>query len=246
MSEIPLNTEAWYGFEDVGKPLKAAVFPASSQEQKSEQIRVGLVDDEQSTHQFLRDVFKRLTRKWTLDSYFDGRNALCQIPQSPPDVILMDMRMPGMSGIVCAKNLKALLPDLPIVIFSAYLDPELLMSSMMTGANGCLYKPAEPADVVLAIQKSMNGSLTLCQKAEKTLLECFHFLGRKYDALEFSPREQEIINCICQQKSDKQISETLKIEPGTVHGHMASIFKKLKVHSRAEAICKIMNVNQWP
>jgi DNA-binding NarL/FixJ family response regulator len=240
MSGIPLNFE---GQTSGGAPgprpdqlEPAAVAPA----RELKPVRVALVDDDAVVHQFLQHALKRIARTWTLDSYLGGRSALRNIPRRPPQVVLMDWQMPGMNGIACAKELKARLPELRIILFSAHIDdPDILQSAMMAGACGCLCKPAEPPDIVRAIQKVLTGSVTFCPRTEKTLMEVFRILGQEADDLQFTSREQEILDRLREGKSDKAIAELLQIAPGTVHTHMNSVFRKLNVHSRAEAIAKI-------
>jgi DNA-binding NarL/FixJ family response regulator len=236
------NFETSIGCETVEGRPNGVELAAGSPAQASAPVHVALVDDEAGVHQFLREVFKRFARNWILDSYMDGPGAVRHVPESPPKVVLMDLCLPGMSGLTCARELKARLPALPILMFSAHMDRETLMDCMLAGAGGCFYKPAEPQHLVAALQKTMSGSLTLCPKAEKALMECFHIWGRKFHDLQFTRREQEILDCIRQDKSDREIAEKLNIQSGTVHVHLANIFKKLNVHSRAEAVRAILNL----
>jgi DNA-binding NarL/FixJ family response regulator len=203
-------------------------------------VRIALVDDEESMHQLVGNIFKKHAPGWVLESYPDCKKALKQIPQAPPHAVLMDISMPGGTGIECAKKLTTLLPDLPIVMLSAHVDPESLLNSMMAGSRGCLHKPATAHDIIQALKRAMEGSLGLCERAEKTMMEGFNILGKKFGSAELTTREEEIMGYLCQQKTDKEIAETLGIGSGTVHVHVSSIFKKLNVHTRAEAVRKIM------
>ena len=127
-------------------------------------------------------------------------------------------------------------------MFSAHVDAEALSNCLMAGACGCLFKPAAPKVILEALKKAMAGSLAFCPQAEKTLLEYFARLGKKFDGWELTRREQEVLDGIRWQQSDKEIGAKLNISPSTVHVHMASLFKKLKVHTRAEAILKVMSL----
>jgi len=244
MSGMPSNSGAQAGSGAVGKRPNRVEFAASSQAQERGPVRVALVDDEAEVHEFLRSAFKILADTWTLDSYLDARDALKQIPQAPPQVVLVDYEMPVMTGLACAENLKACVPDLRIIMFSAHMSPEILLSCFSAGACGCLCKPADLSVIMAAIPQSMSGWRVLCPRAESMLMQCFHILGGTSDGPQFTRRQRDIINCLYQEKSDKEIAETLKVDPGTVHWHMAGIFKKLNVHSRAEVVSKIVNGNQ--
>ncbi len=209
-------------------------------DQTARPVRVALVDDEESIHQLLSGVFRKHASQWSLDCYRDATSALSGIPKAPPQAVIMDILMPGIQGIECAKRLKQSVPGLPIVMLSAHVDADTLGNSLMAGACGCLFKPAAPKDIVAAVKKAMAGSLAFCPRAEKTMLEYFASLGRKCDAWELTRREREVLAGIRWQQSDKEIAAGLNLSPSTVHVHMASLFKKLKVHTRAEAILKSM------
>jgi len=144
-------------------------------------VRVALVDDEAGIHQLLSGIFRKHASQWILDGYHDATNALNHIPKAPPQAVIMDILMPGIQGIECAKRLKLAVPELPIIMLSAHLDAETLGNCLMAGACGCLFKPAAPKDIVAALKKAMAGSLAFCPRAEKTMLEYFANLGKKYD-----------------------------------------------------------------
>ena len=209
-------------------------------------MRVALVDDEDSMHQLLQKILNKHAKSWVMDSYRDGRKALKLIPQSPPNAVLMDIAMPGITGIECVRNLKARLPGLPIIMLSAYVDNEALLDAMMAGACGCLFKPASTTEILQALEKMLSGSMTFCPRAEKTMMECFSIMGKNMVPSHLTARETEIMRCVCQEKTDKQIGEALGIGTGTVHVHMSSIFKKLNVHTRTEAMRKFARMNWAP
>jgi DNA-binding NarL/FixJ family response regulator len=203
-------------------------------------VRIALVDDDQSVHQAMHCVFRELAGEWRLDSYLDGYQALRHIPSEPPRAVLMDILMPGLSGIECTSKLKTLSPDLPVVMFSARTDSETVINSMMAGACGYLAKPVSATRILEALKQAINGSLVLCQTSEKAMLDGLHSLGRNCAATKLSHREQQIMACLCQRKSNSEISQSLGIAAATVHAHLSRIFKKLDVHSRAEAIRKYL------
>lgn len=207
-------------------------------------VRVALVDDEIGMHQLLRRIFSKYSPRWTLDSYADGRKALVQIPKFPPNIVLMDISMPGISGIECTHGLKTQIPNVPIVFISGHIDAEMFLSLMMAGASGCLCKPVSAAEIALALKKTMAGSLTLCSKAEQAMKEYFSSLNTGYDSWRLSGRERDVLICLQQGKKDKEIADKLGITAATIHGHTARIFQKMNVHSRAEAIERVNNTKR--
>lgn len=243
MAAIPQNGEcgAEIGGLAAGEAVKASLPRINSHDRLSQPARVVLVDDEESVHQLFERVFKRHAPAWSLDGYYDAAVALERILRRPPDAVVMDIAMPGISGIECARRLKSRLPDVPVVMLSAYVNTETVFESMMAGACGCMRKPVQSGEFLAALQKAMTGSLTFCSHAEQVLLECFANMGKNVNQGLLTPREKQILTGLCQNKSDKQIGKMLGIGAGTVHVHVSSIFKKLNVHSRAEVVGKMLN-----
>lgn len=203
-------------------------------------VRIALVDDDQSVHQAMHCIFKELAKDWLLDSYMDGQQALHSMRSVQPNAILMDILMPGISGIECASKLKVLYPNVPIIMFSARTDSEAVINSMMAGACGYLTKPVSATKVLLALKRAIDGSMVLCQTAERAMLDGLHSLGRNSAVTRLTHREQEIMACVCRRLSNKEIADFLGISAATVHAHLSKIFKKLGAHNRGEAIRKYL------
>jgi CheY-like chemotaxis protein len=135
--------ESYVTFGQSGKPA-AALVPSLAPTEPSNQpqaflasqaIRIALVDDDQSIHLAMRQIFKRWAADWTLDSYMDGKEAINSIPRMQPHAVLMDISMPGITGIDCTRKVKAMLPDLPVIMFTARSDTESFVSAMIAGAS---------------------------------------------------------------------------------------------------------------
>jgi two-component system nitrate/nitrite response regulator NarL len=203
-------------------------------------VRIALVDDDQSVHQAMHCLFRELAKDWMLVSYLDGQQAIQSMRSVQPHAILMDILMPGISGIECTSKLKVLYPNVPIVMFSARTDAEAVIHSMMAGACGYLTKPTAANKILLALKKAIDGSMVLCQTAEKAMLDGLHTMGRSSTVTRLTRREQDIMGCLCRRLANKEIAESLGISAATVHAHLSKIFKKLNAHSRAEAIRKYL------
>ena len=206
-------------------------------------IHIALVDDDPSIHAAMRQTFKALAADWTLDSYLDGNRAIDCITQVPPRAVLMDITMPEMTGIECTKRIKALLPDLPVVMFTARMDTDSFISSMIAGASGYVVKPSSPSDTVSAVKKALMGFPALCAHSEKTIVQWLHTLGENVFSWGLTAREQQVMLQVCSNRCDKDIACLLKISPSTVHVHLHSIFKKLGAGDRNEARRKFLNLN---
>lgn len=208
---------------------------------KTRKIHIALVDDDPSIHVAMTHVFKNLAKEWTLDSYLNSREAITQITRTPPHAVLMDIAMPDMTGIECTRHLKANLPRLPIVMFTARDDTENFFSAMMAGASGYVVKPSSPAETVSAVRKVLNGGPALCPRTELAIVEWLHGLGENVSSWSLTPREQQIMLHVCANRSDKDIAQLLEISSRTVHNHLHNIYQKLGVKGRENARAKFIN-----
>jgi len=206
-------------------------------------FRISLVDDDISMYRAAQAIVKNHSKDWILEYYPDSSQALQKLPYAPSNVVFVDIQMPGCSGIDCVRKLKCLLPDLPVVMFTACPDRESILLSLMAGACGYLIKPVSSDQLVGAIEKVAQGRSALCEEAQTAMLTLLH--GAFEMALSNSKmamRERQIMACLAQNLADKEISERLHIAPNTVHVYLVQIFKKLRVHNRSEAIQKFFNV----
>jgi len=204
-------------------------------------IRIALVDDDPSIHVAMRQIFKTLVSNWILDSYLDGNQALDRIPRTLPNVVLMDISMPDITGIECTRRVKALAPNLPVIMFTARTDTESFISSMIAGASGYLIKPIPSSDIIFAIKKALTGLPTLCVETEKAIIQWLRSLGKSTTQWKLTARQHEIMLHLCCNRSDKEIAKRLSIAPGTVHVHLSKIFKKLGVKTREQAKRKFIS-----
>jgi len=220
---------------------QAAHFPLASA--SGQPVRIALIDDDPSIHLAMRQIFKTLVANWKLDSYLDGKQALDHIAKTPPHAVLMDISMPEITGIECTKLVKALLPDLPVIMFTARADTESFISAMIAGASGYLIKPVASADVIVAIKKALTGLPILCVETEKAIIRWLRNLGQQRFPWKLTAREHEIMIHVCCNRSDKEIAHFLQISPGTVHTHVVKIFKKLGVKRREQAKRKFIGAD---
>lgn len=207
-------------------------------------IRVALVDDDQSIHIAMRQVFKNWASHWSLESFLDGNEAIERFRESPPHVVLMDISMPDVNGIECTRRVKTLLPHLPVIMFTARMDTESFILAMIAGASGYLIKPIPSFDIVSAIKKALEGMPALCVQTEKSVVQWIQGLGEGISGWGLTAREQQIILHLCSNRSDKEIAEHLDISPGTVHTHLVPLFRKLGVHTRDEAKRKFLGLEE--
>jgi len=210
-------------------------------EKSKDAIRVAIVDDDAK----VREVITWLVEH-SADFELAGALSGCEevleaIADDPPDVVLMDINMPGMSGIECVERLKTEYPDLKILMLTNYSDDDRIFDSLRAGAVGYLLKNSSTAKLSEAIKEAHHGGAPMSGEIAQKVIAYFHNQRKttKYTAT-LSEREQEVLNALSEGLSNKEISAQLFISVPTVRFHLKNIYAKLHVNSRTEAVIKAM------
>ncbi len=170
-----------------------------------------------------------------------AEEALHAIPASPPDVILMDIQLPGMNGIACTASLKAILPTVPVMMLTVYEDTDAIFRALKAGASGYLLKRSDPAKVLEAITELHNGGAPMTDQIARKVIESFHETKPASHPLDkLTPREEEILELLAKGYVTKEIADKLAVAPATVRFHLKHIYDKLHVRSRVEAVVKYL------
>lgn len=170
-----------------------------------------------------------------------GEEALRLIPQELPDVVLMDIFLPRMSGIECTVRLKALLPQTQIVMLTAMADQELVFLALEAGADGYLLKRTKPADLRTALLDVLGGGAPMTSQIARRVIESFRQKAKLRDACtHLSIREEQILMLLSQGYANKVIADKLELSIDTVCSHLKHVFTKLHVSSRTEAVVRYM------
>lgn len=170
-----------------------------------------------------------------------AKEALEEIPEISPDVVLMDIGMPERSGLECVELLKAEYPELKILMLTNYSDDDRIFDSLRAGAVGYLLKNSAATKLCEAILEAHEGGAPMSSEVAKKVLAYLHG-QKKSDRLEagLSEREAEVLQALTQGLSDKMIADRLHISIPTVRFHLKNIYAKLHVNSRAEAVIKAL------
>ena len=201
-------------------------------------IKVSIVEDDAGVRDGLVRVLGRAKDFRCLSSYRDAETALQDLPQVKPDVVLMDINLPKMNGVECARKLKAKLPAMQIMMLTVYEDPERIFEALAAGATGYLLKQTPPAELLSAIRDVYQGGAPMSSQIARKVVSCFQTKKPdENDAL--SPREQSILQRLAQGYLVKEIAEQLGIGFDTARTHIRRIYEKLHVHSRAQAVAKV-------
>jgi DNA-binding NarL/FixJ family response regulator len=207
----------------------------------NKRITVSLVEDDQGTREKLQVVLGNTASLRCLHIYASGEEALQGIPNDPPNVVLMDINLPGMNGIECVGKLKAKLPKVQVLMLTTYEDSKLIFDSLRAGASGYLLKNMPPTEVVQAVEQVSVGGSPMSMAIARKVVNFFQQIKQVPTELDLlSKREQEILALLAKGYLYKEIADQLGITPGTVRVHLHTVYEKLHVSSRTEAVVKFL------
>jgi DNA-binding NarL/FixJ family response regulator len=211
-------------------------------------IRVCLVDDQTLVRQGIRSLLELAEGIEVIAEAGDGRQALEMIPQVKPDVVLMDMRMPAMSGLETLQALAAQGTLPPTIILTTFDDDQLVLAGIKAGARGYLLKDVSLDQLVSAIQAVANGGSLVQPVVTQRLLSGLEGLNNAFVSLEqpdsLTERETEILRLMAGGFSNKEIANSLHVAEGTVKNHVSNILSKLGVRDRTRAVLKAFEL-KW-
>jgi DNA-binding NarL/FixJ family response regulator len=204
-------------------------------------INVSIVEDDNRIRESLAVLIDGAENIRCVSTHRTAEDALDQLPVKNPDVVLMDINLPKMSGIECVRRLKALMPKVQILMLTMYEDDELVFQSLVAGASGYLVKRTAPAELLDAIAQVHSGASPMSGKIARTVVEYFHKMaGGSPPEEKLSAREEEILGLLAKGYRYKEIADALSISFETVRSHLKNIYDKLHVHSRTEAVVKYL------
>jgi DNA-binding NarL/FixJ family response regulator len=206
-------------------------------------IRTAIVEDQARYRDLLRLI---LTGAANIDLLFERehcRNIVDDVVRQMPDVLIMDIDLPGKSGIEAVVELKAIFPELKILMLTVFEDDEKIFSAIKAGANGYLLKKDPPQKILDAIQELYEGKASMNGLIAKKVMEYFHVKKPSVDveAFNLTKREHEILDLLIQGLSYKEIAAKCFISPETMNSHIKNIYQKLNVHSRAQITARYGN-----
>jgi DNA-binding NarL/FixJ family response regulator len=170
-----------------------------------------------------------------------AEEALQAIPRVLPDVVLMDIHLPNMSGMACTRRLKDVCPSIQILILTVYEDNKRVFGALKAGASGYLLKRADPADILSAIQEVKQGGAPMSSQIARQVVQSFREDARDIPKVEgLSEREEEILQQLSKGYSTKEIADRSSVSVNTVRTHLQHIYDKLHVRSRTEAVLKYL------
>ncbi len=200
---------------------------------------VVIVEDDRGLREQLIKILSNCPDIDCLYAVSSGEDAMKKIPQRAPDVVLMDIKLPGMSGIDCVARLKKIVPTVEIVMLTIYEDAESIFRALKAGASGYLIKSSHPEKLFQAIRDVYSGGAPFSSHIARKVVQHFQIAGKAARETEkLSPRELEVIELLAAGYIYKEIADKLGIGLETVRTHVKSICQKMHVRSRIEAVAR--------
>lgn len=174
-------------------------------------------------------------------AYHSAEDALRGIPASPPDVVLMDINLPGMNGVECVRRLHAAVPQVRVIMLTVYENTENIYAALKAGASGYILKRTAPVKLIEAIKDVVDGGAPMSSAIARKVVQSFQEAPPSPANVEnLSSREQEVLDMLAKGYLYKEISDQLDLGLGTIKTYVRRIYEKLHVQSRTEAVVKYL------
>ena len=203
-------------------------------------IKVSIVDDDDGIRSSLATLIRRAPSLKLMGDYADAETALKELPRTAPDVVLMDINLPGMNGVECVRQLKTTLPKLQVLMLTVYEDSDSLFKSFRAGASGYLLKRTAPARLLEAIQDVHEGGSPMTPQLARRVVQFFSAPQPDSPLSNLTPGEREFLDQLANGYTYKEIADRMKITIDTVRSYVRTVYEKLHVHSRTEAVVKYL------
>lgn len=204
-----------------------------------DQVSVSIVEDMVDVRQKMKHIVEDSEEFICLSTYSNAESALEELPKLNPDIVLMDINLPGMSGIECIKKVKKKCPQIQFMMFTIYEDSQQVYDALAAGASGYLLKKTPSEKILEALKELHEGGAPMSTHIARKVVSFFQKQNDKVnDNTQLSNREKQVLALLSKGFLYKEISDQLFISTGTVRQHIHNIYEKLHVQNRMEAINK--------
>lgn len=213
---------------------------------KSSPTQIAIVEDNAALGNGLRKVLESAEDFKCIGVWTSAEEALKKVDAFRPDVVLMDINLPGMSGIEATAQIKHYLPEIQVIMVTVYRDHDQIFAALKAGASGYLLKRSTPEELRQAIRDVRSGGAPMSAEIARRVVDAFHqpMKSPGADAVKLSKRETEILELLTTGLANKEIAHRLEISVETVRVHLRRIYEKLHVHSRTEAAMKFRDAKR--
>ncbi len=200
-------------------------------------IRVMIVDDQSVVCEGLRAILSTTLQIEVVGVAYDGADALEQIPDAQPDLVLMDLKMPGMNGIHATRAIREQYPHIRVLVLTTYDGDQWVTDAIRSGADGYLLKNSKRDAIITAIEGTLQGDTHVDPKVAHKLFDVVRGTAARDSSIikMLNEREREILNLIAHGLTNAEIADTLALAEGTVRNYVSNILDKLEVNDRTQA-----------
>lgn len=204
-------------------------------------IKVAIVDDDDGIRASLATLIRRAPAFRMVGDYQDAETALKDISRCTPDVVLMDINLPGMNGVECVRQLKSSFPDVQCLMLTVYEDSDSLFNSLKAGASGYLLKRTASSRLLEAIRDVHAGGSPMTPQLARRVVQYFSKpADGESPVAQLTPGERDFLDQLAKGYAYKEIADRMSISIDTVRSYVRTVYEKLHVHSRTEAVVKYL------
>jgi DNA-binding NarL/FixJ family response regulator len=204
-------------------------------------IKVGIIEDNNTLRNSLTHLFNHTENMQCVVSLNNLLHVISEVKKAAPDIILMDIGLPNISGIEGVKMVKENFPDIQVMMFTVFEDDEKIFDAIRLGASGYLLKKTPPEEITEAVRELYNGGAPMSASIARKVIKSFHVQpANSVKEYQLTPREKEILYALVDGLSYKKIADKFIVSISTIRTHICNIYHKLHVNSKAEAVAKVL------
>jgi DNA-binding NarL/FixJ family response regulator len=209
-------------------------------------ISISIVEDDRQSRGSFAVLLNREADMCCVSAHSSAEEALLELPYINPDVVLMDVNLPGMNGVECVRQIKPQLPNTQIIMLSVFHNTESFYHALMAGATGCLLKRIPPAELLGAIRTVHHGGSLVDSHIARKIVRLFQQpqVMPADEAERLSAREVQVLELLSKGYCYKEVAQQIELACSTVHTHIRNIYKKLQARSRTEAVTRHWGIHR--
>jgi DNA-binding NarL/FixJ family response regulator len=203
-------------------------------------IKIAIVEDNNTLRQSLEQLFTRTKDMKCVASLSNLMNVVSELTKTQPDIVLMDIGLPNISGIEGVRTVKNNFPEIQVLMFTVFEDDEKIFDAIRAGASGYLLKKTPSMEIMEAIRQLYDGGAPMSPSIARKVINLFHSQHTSVPDYQLTARESEILYSLVDGLSYKKIAEKYFVSISTVRTHICNIYQKLHVNSKSQAVAKIL------